>query len=431
MNKSNKLSIEIFQYYLKRGIITLDDVISLSQEDIMLKILKEVHPYSVFYSESDNRWHTTIADNTKVNGRRPVARKSKLDLEKFLLEHYQLDLNPEIQEASKTFKEIFEIVEKTKLQYIKTPEKLISAKNTAIKTDSEYRRFFAGTDFENLPINKITKEDIENICLVNLQKYDLKKKAFLSLRGILKSVFDLAFSEYWITDNVYQRVIFKKFNDMLIPDTPTHKRVHSQKEFSDILKELHRKQKARPKFTTYWALELQMIMGLRRGEIPPLRWKKDVTETFVSITREQLTADNEYIIVEHTKNHKDRFFPITNDLEEFFIRLKSMHEKYYPDSEFLFPADTPSGCITNNAVYKVYQGICKSLGIEIVKDEIKGPHSFRRNAITEVVNSTNGNVVLASALFGNSPQVAKENYYTGANLAIAKEILDKRVLIQK
>jgi integrase len=431
LNKSNKLSIEIFQYYLKRGIITLDDVISLSQEDIMLKILKEVHPYSVFYSESDNRWHTTIADNTKVNGRRPVARKSKLDLEKFLLENYQLDLDPEIQEASKTFKEIFEIVEKTKLQYIKTPEKLISAKNTAIKTDSEYRRFFAGTDFENLPINKITKEDIENVCLVNLQKYDLKKKAFLSLRGILKSVFDLAFSEYWITDNVYQRVIFKKFNDMLIPDTPTHKRVHSQKEFSDILKELHRKQKARPKFTTYWALELQMIMGLRRGEIPPLRWKKDVTETFVSIAREQLTADNEYIIVEHTKNHKDRFFPITNDLEEFFIRLKSMHEKYYPDSEFLFPADTPSGCITNNAVYKVYQGICKSLGIEIVKDEIKGPHSFRRNAITEVVNSTNGNVVLASALFGNSPQVAKENYYTGANLAIAKEILDKRVLIQK
>ena len=72
-----------------------------------------------------------------------------------------------------------------------------------------------------------------------------------------------------------------------------------------------------------------MIMGLRRGEIPPLRWKKDVTETFVSITREQLTADNEYIIVEHTKNHKDRFFPITNDLEEFFIRLKSMHEKTF------------------------------------------------------------------------------------------------------
>ena len=417
------------------GIISLDDVMSLSQEDIMLKILKEIHPYSVFFSESDNRWHTTIADNTKVNGRRPIARKNKLDLEKFLLEHYHLELDPESSQKekgdAKTFKEIFEIAEKTKLQYIKTPEKLISAKNTAIKTDSEYRRYFAGTDFENLPVDKITKEDIENICLANHQKYNLKKKAFLSLRGILKSVFDLAFSEYWITDNVYQRVIFKKFNDMLIADTPTHKRVHSSKEFSDILEELHRKQKARPKFSTYWALELQMIMGLRRGEIPPLRWETDITDEFVSITREQLTAEDGYVIVEHTKNHKDRFFPITNDLQEFFSRLKAMHDKYYPDSKFLFPADTPNGCITNNAVYKVYKGICKTLGIEIIKDEIKGPHSFRRNAITEVVNSTNGNVVLASALFGNSPQVAKENYYTGANLAIAKEILDKRILIQK
>lgn len=407
---------------------------SLSQEDIMLKILKEVHPYSVFYSESDNRWHTTIADNTKVNGRRPIARKNKLDLEKFLLEHYHLELTHEqLQEQddeSKTFKEVFEIAQNKKLQYIKTPEKMISAKNTALKTDSEYRRYFAGTDFENMPINKITKNDVENICLENLRKYDLKKKAFLSMRGILKSVFDLAFSEYWISDNVYQRIIFKKFNDMLIPDTPTHKRVHSAKEFSDILKELHKKQKAQPKFSTYWALELQMIMGLRRGEIPPLCWNADIKDTYVSITKEQLTSGNGYVIVEHTKNHKERFFPITNDLQEFFIRLKAMHEKYYPDSQFLFPADTPNGCITNNAVYKVYQGICKTLGIEIIKGEIKGPHSFRRNAITEVVNSTNGNVVLASALFGNSPQVAKENYYTGANLAIAKEILDKRILVQ-
>ena len=222
---------KLLEFYLKQDYITLNDVMSLSQEDIMLKILKEVHPYSVFFSESDNRWHTTIADNTKVNGRRPIARKNKIDLEKFLLKHYQIELTPELlqeqEEKSKTFKEVFEIVKKEKLQYIKTPEKMISAKNTAIKTNSEYRRYFADTDFENMSINQITKDDIESICLLNLKKYNLKKKAFLSMRGILKSVFDYAFSEYLINDNVYQRIIFKKFNDMLIPDTPTHKRVHS------------------------------------------------------------------------------------------------------------------------------------------------------------------------------------------------------------
>ncbi len=35
---------------------------------------------------------------------------------------------------------------------------------------------------------------------------------------------------------------------------------------------------------------------------------------------------------------------------------------------------------------------------EIQKDLIKGTHSFRRNAITKVVNNTGGNVILASQL---------------------------------
>ena len=419
-------------FFLTREYITLNDVMSLSQEDIMLKILSEVHPYSVFYSESDDRWHTTIADYTKVDGRRPIARKKKIDLEKFLLKHYQIELSEELLEQlegkPKTFKEIFLITEENRLSYIKTPEKLLSAQNTSLKKSSDYRRYFGDTEFENLPINKITKKDVEKICLDNLKRYEMKKKAFLSMRGILKSVFDYAFAEYMINDNIYDRMQFKKFNDMIVPDTATYKRVHSSEEVSLFIQELHRKQKARPKYSSYWALELQMIMGLRRGEIPPLRWE-DFNDLYVCIFREQLTTGKTYTIVEHTKNRKDRFFPITNDLKDFLSRLRAMHDKYYPDSEFLFPADTPNGCITNNAVYLVYQGICQTLGIEIIKDEIKGPHSFRRNAITDIVNATNGNVVLASALFGNSPEVAKQNYYTGANLAIAKDILNQRNLV--
>lgn len=395
----------------------------------MNKLLKEIHPYKIFFSEKENRWRTTINDTTKVSGRRSVARQNRKDLEKFLLEHYHLQLNNEQEEAAKTFKEIFQIVQQSKLEYIKTPEKRISAQNTSIKNQSDYKRYFSNTNFEETAIDKITKKDVEEICLLNLRRYNMKKKAFLALRGILKSVFDFAYSEYLINDNIYQRILFKKFNDMLIPDTPTSKRVHTPKEVSMFLEELHRKQKNRPKYSSYWALEMQILMGLRRGEVPPLRWNEDIHHLSISITREQLTDGGNYVIVDHTKNHKDRSFPVTEDLREFLERLKVMHDKYYPDSNFLFPADTPNGCITNNAVYLVYQGICQSLGIEIVKDEIKGPHSFRRNAITDVINSTNGNAVLASSLFGNSPDVARKNYYTGVNLAAAKEILDQRKII--
>ena len=72
--------------------------------------------------------------------------------------------------------------------------------------------------------------------------------------------------------------------------------------------------------------------------------------------------------------------------------------------------------------------ICKKLGIRICRDEIKGTHPFRRNAITDVVNASGGNIVLASSLFGNSPEVARKNYYTGIDLNVATETLNKRNL---
>ncbi len=107
---------------------------------------------------------------------------------------------------------------------------------------------------------------------------------------------------------------------------------------------------------------------------------------------------------------------MTDSLAEFLIRFKQIHYDFYRDSEYLFPADNSVGVISNNVVYKFYSRMCKNLGISISRELIKGTHSFRRNAITDVVHASGGNLVLASQLFGNSPEVAKNSYYTGTNL---------------
>ncbi len=44
----------------------------------------------------------------------------------------------------------------------------------------------------------------------------------------------------------------------------------------------------------------------------------------------------------------------------------------------------------------------------------------------EVINATNGNIILASTIFGNTPKVAEKNYYVGTNLAVAKQALNER-----
>ena len=74
---------ETVEFFMANDIITLDDVLNLTEEALMNKILKQVHPYSVYYSESDMRWHTYLKDDTQLSGRKPIARKKKSDLEQF------------------------------------------------------------------------------------------------------------------------------------------------------------------------------------------------------------------------------------------------------------------------------------------------------------------------------------------------------------
>ena len=400
----------------------LEKVNEMKRKDILSQ-----HKYSINYNEKEKRYRTYVPDSTKYKNRRIVAKASLKELEDYLYDFYLKENQQQELERQRTFKQVFDMVQEQKIKFIKSDEKRLSAENTKIKAYSDYRRYFSDTEFEKMHITDITKKDIEDVCILNLTRYNLRKKAFDALRGILKSVFDMAYSEYWITDNVYSRMDFKVFKNMFAENIAIEERVHTKEELSAILDEIHRKQAETPKFSSIWALELQIIMGLRRGELPPLEWA-DITDTSILICKEQLTNGNEFVVVQHTKNYKDRNFPITNDVKRFLVRLKEMQDTYYPDSKYLFPANTDSGIITNRAVYYVYQGICQKLGIKISRDAVKGPHSFRRNAITDVVNATNGNIILASQLFGNTPDVAMQNYYTGADLAHACEILNERQL---
>jgi integrase len=279
-------------------------------------------------------------------------------------------------------------------------------------------------------MQKRRKKDIEGIIFFNLDRYSLRVKALKMLKGLLKMTFDLAFDEYLVTENIFYRVDFKKFSGMIAPDVDIAKRFHPSEELKRILDEVHVHQDKHPDYMPAYALELQILAGGRRGEIPPLR-KSDIRETYISITREQLTVRKKgvperFVIVNHTKTYQNRRYPRTDAVNEFLTRLYDVLEKYYPNSEFLFPANTENGAITNNMVYQYYARTCKKLGIKICRDEIKGTHSFRRNAITDVVNASGGNLILAAELFGNSPNVAKKNYYTGINKEEALEVLNKR-----
>ena len=95
------------------------------------------------------------------------------------------------------------------------------------------------------------------------------------------------------------------------------------------------------------------------------------TITCICISKEQLTTGNDFVIVNHTKNYKTRFFPLTKDLKDFLSRLKIMHDKYYPDSKYLFPADTDNGAITNRNQRFHYKKNNETSGIRTLRIHVK------------------------------------------------------------
>ncbi len=69
---------ELLQFYMNRGIISPSDMMSCSEDTIMNKILKKVHPYKIYFSTSDERWHTQVEDPTNVRGYRQIVRKKAI-----------------------------------------------------------------------------------------------------------------------------------------------------------------------------------------------------------------------------------------------------------------------------------------------------------------------------------------------------------------
>ena len=376
---------------------------------------------------SDGYYHCNLKDPTKKSGYRQIKSKTLEGLRQKVFEHE----HGKSKDPRKTFREAYEILQARTGDLVKTRERHYSVSNTVSRHWQTYNRFFAGTDFEKLHVDEITELDIEAVCRLNLERYSLRKRAWQYMRTVIKQVMDLSFHRRWTIENNYLRCDFAQFRDMILPDVPIGERAYSQEEMDKVMAFIAEKHRKAPSYLPAYALEMQIIMGLRRGEVPPLRWS-DIHDFWIGIEREQITLKPEtgtggrdtFHIVGHTKNGKERQFPITREVRDLLERLKEVHRLYYPGSEYLFPADSPECVITNNTVYNFYRRMCRALDIPVCQDTVRGTHAFRRNAISRYVNLDGGSIEDAARLFGNSALVAEKHYFTGMDVQRFRKVLD-------
>ena len=415
------------------GLISIDPDTQLTEEGVKELLMKIEHDNIIsrysFPEKPDGRgyYRVYVKDPTVPSGRKQLRDKNLDNLKEKV---YQYEKGIPDSEHGITFKNAFEYAIKFEQDNV-SPERKYSRNNTICKYRNEYNRFFGDTAFEDKFISDISLRDIDMQIRAILKRFHLSKKGMESIRSVINLTFNRAAYMGWIDHNPASKILWKDYKKLLIEATPIKERAYSEKELnaiSEYLKDYHAK---KIKYIPAYALEFQMIVGMRRGEIAPLLWEDIDFENGTIFVHQELISlkgnktEEEYIC-NYTKNGKSRYYPIAELELEFLQRLKDVHDRYYPDSKFLFPADTKNGCITNNMTYQFFRRMCNNLGIPINRECIRGTHALRRNAITEMVNKSNGNCILVAQMFGNSPETIRKHYYVGDDIERMRDILNTR-----
>ena len=329
---------ETVEFFMANDIITLDDVLNLTEEALMNKILKQVHPYSVYYSESDMRWHTYLKDDTQLSGRKPIARKKKSDLEKFLLKHYQLQLN-----TIKTY--TFENLYVEFMKY-KEATQSKSTVNAYIKT---YKRFYMN--------DPIIKEDLSKIAVptlrIRLQKiideYKLNFKSYNKFSVVFNQLYKYALQMGYLEKNPFDGINVRSLGLYNIPKKSRNEKIFTRQETKDI-NAIAFEDFAKKPYCVPLAVLFTFQTGLRISEVVALKWQDiNFVDKTIRIARfervqqeytddfEVLTKCQHIIIDSDTKGEfGERIIDLTDDALYILQLLKEHYETENLVSEWLF-----------------------------------------------------------------------------------------------
>jgi len=125
---------------------TLNSIEGISDDEMKKdrQYYLSLHPYEIYFSETEQRWRTQIPDVTKKSGRRDIKRKKKTDLENFIVDYYKKS-----ETASDTFTALY-------YDWLLTYKVLEASKATIERLHTSFRTYYAKSTLADKPIKQIT-----------------------------------------------------------------------------------------------------------------------------------------------------------------------------------------------------------------------------------------------------------------------------------
>lgn len=242
---------ETLQVALQSGIIDINEI-SMRIEDMKRKEILSNHPYSIWYSETDNLWKTYLPDIENKNGRIFRKRKNKKDLEDLIVKYY-ISHQQEIY-----LKDVFTEWSESKLKYGEIQ------KQSYDRYCTDFQRFFPSAHpICRKKFKNITYPDLTDFIKSSIHEKHLTRKSYAGLRLLVRGIF-----KYGKSKGYTQLSMSEFFGDLELPNNIFEKKLTNKR------KEVFSEEEI-PILTSYlkhnidiWnmGLLLQLQTGMRIGD---------------------------------------------------------------------------------------------------------------------------------------------------------------------
>lgn len=376
---------ELLKFAAENGMICIDAVREKLEMNERKKYLEEHKPR--VWKSTDGNWYTFVPDCSKKEGRRLVKRKSKKNLEDFIVKYYKEHEEP--QTLEKTFYEWLE--RKMKFSEI--------SKQTYDRYEVDFLKYFGECKKKN--IRYITTDFLDDFIVDNIKRYDMKVKMWSNLRTIIRGMFIFAKKNGYCQVNIVEYLqeldlSRKMFNH---EKKPVEQTIYAECEIEKILDFIKDSRTMND-----IAIMFAIYTGMRVGEIVALKWE-DIGSDFIHVRRTQIKyKDKNGKIIRDVRDFPKteagiRDVVIVPELRTLIKRLRTIN----PFTEYVFEKN--GECIPEHSVATRLYYLCDKFDFPR-----KGMHSIRKYYATKLIDAGIEEAIITT-LLGHSDFTTTQKYY--------------------
>lgn len=291
MNNNNT---DILQEAIASSILDIDSVQDMLMSSKIEKI-KKMHPYAITAPTTDKgRWQTMYKDE------RGKRKNIKAPTEEELLRKLIPVYFPVTHIDKLTFKELYD-------EWLAYKSDVANSANTIKRHKQHYNKYLLNSAMNDKRIRAIDELLLEKECNRIIKEFNLTRKEWCNVKTIINGMYNYAIRKKYLEENLLNKIQISAKYRQVVRKTGKTETFNSEElqNINHFLDQMYEETMD----SSYLAVKINFLLGLRVGELVALRWDDLVDENHLHIVREEVRdqTTNTITVVEHTKTNRDRF----------------------------------------------------------------------------------------------------------------------------